>query len=248
MVLRSQKKSTKKEEKAKKEKVKVEEPEVIEDVTDDPVEESVEEPEPVQERSVVEARPNLPAQAGKVVLPLTDKKDALPPVEFGTLPRLKAKSGEIFDEENNSLGKEIEITLVSFNDLYNVNPGDSDADSKLCRFSYDNVVLNDGSGITVAEHIKHLKDEGYENACSKHYVELVALLNDAGEENENIGSMVQISMSPQSVKSFDAYRMQSMVKVAKGTLSADNIGDIRVSAKNKTFGAYTFTMFKFHNV
>ena len=241
MALRSKKNTTKAAKETTK-KVVVEEAEVIEDAA-----EVVEEQDaPETKEVVVKKKGNVPATTGTPVNVIKDYENALPPVEFGTLPRIKASNGEFLDDENNSLGKEFEFTLISFNDNWAITPNVNDVSAnKFCRFSYDGNELNDGSGTTVEEWMDELRGEGFENPSKKKYIEVVCILDDAEDDNENIGEMVQLSLSPQSVKKFDAYKLQCMVKMAKGMITAEDASKITAKARNKTFGTNTFTVFTF---
>ena len=197
----------------------------------------------VKEESKVAVMP--PIKAGKFKFIVDEFKDAFEPVEWGTIPKIVAKSGAFFDSDKKSLGTEIEFTLLSFNDTHLIAPNTNDsADRKLCRYSYDGEVLNDGSGTTVKEYLQSLKDDGYEDASVKQYLEVNVVLNDAGEDNDNIGNMVQLSLSPESVKQFKAYKMQSTVKAARGIIKPNQVADITAKAKN-IVGNFTYTIFTF---
>ena len=222
------------------------------------VEETAVEETPVEETPVEEtATADLPAVKYKATgavaansLKPTDfmkaYKDALPPVEFGTLPRIKASNGIFMDDENNELGKNITFTLVSFNDNWAITPNVNDQSAnKYCKFSYNGVTINDGSETSVVDYMEFLKDEGFEKPSKKRYLEVTAILDDADEDSDIIGEMVQLNLSPQSVKKFDAYNLQTMVKVARGMMTAEQAGVITARAKIKTFNTFTFTLFTF---
>jgi len=201
------------------------------------------EPKREEKAVAVKKKAAAPAKVG-IVKPLDAFENALPPIDFGTLPRVNAKQSEIYCEDG-SLGKNIEVTILSFNNSFAVSPNDNAAPKDACKFSYDGVELNDGSGTTVAEHLAMLKEDGWEKAAAKRYVEVIAMLDDAETDSEEIGGMVQLSLSPQSVKQFDRYQLGCMVKLAHGTIEAESLSRMRVTAKVKTFGSNTFTMMQF---
>jgi len=175
---------------------------------------------------------------------LTGYKNAIPPVDFGTLPIVTAQSGR-FKCDKEPLGTYFTATLVSVNDRWAVAPNEDKAPKELCKFSIDGEVLSDGSGTTVEEHIEYLKEEGFKNACAKRYNDLIVILNDAETDHENIGDMVSISLSPQSVKQFEGYQLQSTVKIAKGELTEAQAAEIKCTAKIVTFGSNEFTRVQF---
>ena len=175
---------------------------------------------------------------------LASKENALPALDFGTLPRFKASPAGIKGEEG-SLGKTCEVTVVSYNNTFAVAPNEDKAPKELCKFSTDGVHLNDGSGL-VADHVQFLKEEGYEKASSKRYVELIAILDDAENDHEELGNMVTFSLSPMSVKSFERYRLQASVKLGMNpSLTEEGFARVRITAKPKSFGNKDFVMLDF---
>ena len=188
---------------------------------------------------------SLAATPGKVQVALQEFKDAIPPVEFGTLPRIKPVQGQFMCDEE-TLGTRFTASVVSYNDAFTIAPNQKDASPKLCRYSYDNITLNDGSGDTVQDYIAYLKDEeNCPDANSKRYVELICILEDAEQDHDEIGGMVMISLSPMSVKQFERYQLQTTVKISRGQMTQEQAMNLEVSAKIQTFGQNTFTMARF---
>jgi len=187
----------------------------------------------------------LPAMKGTFAdVALASLKNKIPALDFGTLPRFKASPAGIKGEEG-SLGKTCQITVVSFNDQYAVSPNEDGAPKEMCKFSPDGITLSDGSG-TVADHITMLKGEGYSKASSKRYVDLIAILNDAEKDHDNIGDMVTFSLSPMSVKSFERYQLQTTVKMSMNpAITQETAAQVTITAKPKDFGGKEFTMFEF---
>jgi hypothetical protein len=186
----------------------------------------------------------IAASAPKFQAALAEYENALPAVDFGVLPRLKGSNGLILDGDNGKLGSKIKLTLISFNDQFVISPGVDDADAtKFVRYSLDGITI-DSTGESVADYVQRLKTvEGYEDADIKKYAELVGILNESEKESEHVGNMVQISLSPQSRKSFEAYRLQRSVKQKMGRIAEGDAGDeLVISAVVKTMGNYTFTI------
>lgn len=206
----------------------------------------VETAEEVQTKEVAKPRPAAPpAKLGaQFQLALQEFDNAFEnPIPWGTLPTVVANQGT-FNCEGESLGKSARVSLISFNDLFIITPNSNDADGSLCGYSYDNHVLNDGSGVTVAEKIRELKEE-WPEASSKRYIEVVCMLEDADEDHEQIGEMVTLRLSPQSVKNFERFRLGATVKVRQGKINPDDLGQLKITAKTKTFSKNTFTTFTF---
>lgn len=183
------------------------------------------------------------AVSNKFQAALGNYENALPAVDFGVLPRLKGSNGLIMDADNAKLGAEIQMTLISFNDQFVITPGvDDPAATKFVKYSLDGVTI-DSTGQSVAEYIKVLKEvEGYEDADMKKYCEVIGILNSSEKESEHLGNMVQVSLSPQSRKSFEAYRLQQSVKIQMGRATEEGSEELTLRAVVKTMGNYTFTI------
>jgi len=177
-----------------------------------------------------------------IALSLYNFKGALPTLKFGTLPRIKASQGALW-EGSNSLGSSISVELISFNDSFAISPCEDKAPKNLCKFSSDGVNLNNGTG-TVDSWIAHLREMGYSNASSKRYLDMVCILEDAEKDNENIGSMVTLSLSPQSVNQFERYCLNATVAKSRG--EDDNAyRKMKITARTKTFDTNMFTLMTF---
>lgn len=198
----------------------------------------------VQATAVIAKAQNTAVGAvAKFQTSLTNFENALPAVDFGVLPRLKGSNGMVMDGDDAKLGDEIQITLISFNDQYVITPGvDEKEATKSVRYSLDGVTI-DATGESVATYIQMLKDvEGFDKAEMKKYVELVGILNSSSKDSEHLGNMVQVSLSPQSRKSFEAYRLQKSVKIRMGKDKEEGAEELTLRAVVKSMGNYTFTI------
>ena len=211
----------------------VKEPEVVETKTQ---ETSAPEPEAKKEPATVPATRQQNATAvatsipkGSLVIPWEDKQN-LYVAAYGELPRLKATQGRIIDNDDASLGEWIELQILSFNDLYVVGPCDNKAPAELVSYSYDNVELNDGTGVSVSDHLKDLQ-QNWPNAASKRYIEVVAVLLASDKPSNHVGEMVQIQLAPTSVTGFNGYRKQTAFKIAMGKLPGDRVDFVRAEAE-----------------
>lgn len=169
-------------------------------------------------------------------------ENALPAVDFGVLPRIKGSNGMLMDGDGGKLGELAQITLISFNDQFVITPGVDDKEStKFVKYSLDGVTI-DATGESVATYIQMLKEvEGYDKAEMKKYCELVGILNSSEKKSEHEGNMVQVSLSPQSRKSFEAYRLQQSVKIKMGRATEEGSEELTLRAVVKTMGNYEFT-------
>jgi len=203
----------------------------------------------------------MPATKGQFAVVYDQLVDAIPPVDFGILTRIKPSNGTILTGENEDLGKTIEIELYSISHKYVTSPvGNNKEARKLCKFSPDPDTIpgywddeeeewvNDGvTTTTTKDYIAWLKSEhSYTKASTKHYLELLGMLRDADADNEAIGQMVQISLSPQSVKQWTGFSLHTTLKVNSGQLSADEAKVFKITAKAQSFDSNNFTIFTFN--
>jgi len=164
--------------------------------------------------------------------------------DFGVLPRIKASNGNCMDGDDKSLGVEIEITVLSWNSQFVASPCSNDAPSDLVKYSLDRNTFDDGTG-SLEAYITDLRSAGYPNACVKEYYDLVAVLVGSDKPSELVGEMVQLQLSPTSVKAFNGFRLQSGFKIASGLLTPDSIKVIKASAEVISSRGNTWTRFSF---
>lgn len=182
----------------------------------------------------------LAAPAQRIAPVLTDLKDAVR-VDWDTLERLVAGTGTIDNGDGKSVGTWIKLTLMSFQDTYEVVPGDqSDEAKKLVRYSEDGVHLRE-SGTTVAQYLDELREQGYDKAALKHKNILVGILDETEKDSDLVGEVIQISLSPQSRKTFERYRLTRTAKVNMGRATAEGSEAIKITAEGKQFGKNKFT-------
>jgi hypothetical protein len=206
----------------------------------------------VEERAVSRPRPTAVATTGGLGLasPLDSLQNNIPPgeLEFGSIPRYTASNGLIQDSDKNKIGTWMQFEPVSWNDLFMLAPGDNDAESKeYLKFSYDEVMCNDGS-MTMAEALQAAKQADYKDAKVKKYIELFGILLSAEKLPENdgaLGKMVMLSLSPQSVKLWNGFKIQSAVQVKMGRLQPEDLKLITAKVIVKDFGGNTFSCFDF---
>ena len=155
---------------------------------------------------------------------------------FGTLHRLKASNGNVMNDKDQLLGEFVDVQMVSWNLIYVVGPCDNTAPTELVRYSYDNQTFGDGTGDTVADYIATLKEQGYDQAASKKYGEVVALLTGSAKPSDLIGELVQLQLSPTSLTAFEGYNLQLSFKLRQGLAAPESADLIRFAAEVATKG------------
>jgi hypothetical protein len=184
----------------------------------------------------------VPTKFGNIFQDFMDKMDPLP---IGTLPRLKASNGQVFNSDDTKLGAWVKLQLLSYNYRWQVSPGEDGTEAaKLLRTSFDGKSLEDGSG-SIEDYVAHLKSEGYEKATCKKYLDVIGFLQEAASSTApNIGDVVQMSLSPQSVTQFQGFMLQQSAKVSRGLVSPEGADVIYFAVDSKTLNAKTFSYFK----
>ncbi len=187
------------------------------------------------------------AEAIKSENVLVKMRDAIPPVEFGTFPRLIGANGAVCvkTDGSRSLGESVELQLLSWTEVYVVSPGsDKDEAKDLVRYSRDGVNI-DETGENVNDYLKKLRDvDGYKDASRKQYIELIGFLKSASKDGGPIGELVQVSLSPQSLLSFRSYMANVAIKVRIGQMKAEGVENLRITAEGKSGNGRNWTILK----
>jgi len=178
---------------------------------------------------------------------LDDIKDAMR-VDFDTFIRLKAGVGDVQDNDGVSFGKVIEMTLVSWQDNWDVSPGEDSEEAKaLVKYSDDGIVLNDGTNMLVTDYVNQLKAADWKNANIKKKATLVGILE--GAENGThpvvaalLGNVVALSLSSQGRKTFDRYRFDRTIKIQMGKASPEGAEKVTITAHAKKNGKNNYTL------
>lgn len=200
-------------------------------------------PGPVGTTAVAQTTPRAAVAVRQATLPSTnaglmdkvifaDRKDVFV-VDYGTLPRVKADNGGFCDSEGQDLGKIIKFQVMSFNSRWTVTPGDKAAPIELLKFSLDGKTMDDGSGVTVSEHLADLK-KNWPKARAAEYMELVVNLVEAEHNSALVGNLVQLQLSPSSKKEFENFQLQTSFKMAQGLLPATAANVVLATAKKAT--------------
>jgi hypothetical protein len=190
--------------------------------------------------------PKPPATSGTLglVSPFDVLENQIEPgaLAFGTLPRYKASNGKIMDNDKQSVGEWLQIEPVSYCYQWMMAPGVNDEEAKeFLKFSYDG-----------EESLKLALEEavaaGYDNASIKKYIELYGILL-GGEKipdgSSVLGKLVVLSLSPESVKNWNGFKIQSGVQIKMGRMKPEDLQVITAVVEVKTYKNNTFSCFKF---
>lgn len=143
------------------------------------------------------------------------------------------------------LGSELTLKLVSFQDQFVSAAKDTEAQGEnMVKYSDDGITLNDGSGMTVAEHQQYLKDQG-EDATLSHRMVVVGELLDGGEKALELsltGQLVQVVLADTARRGFLSHGKQLAYQIANGRMNADDAIHVKFVAKSAGSGKKQFTL------
>ena len=209
---------------------------------------------PVGEKAVATTKKAAPPVAvGDIVEApsLMSLRDAMPPEEFGNIfKRLVGSNGAVMEAGDKFiLGTYVDIQVLSTSDRWFITPDadpnkDPDA-AAFCRASYDGKTILDteGGSITIEEYTESVED--YDFNPPKKYLDIYAMIihtQDQKMEEEAVSwGIVQISISPTSVKGYRAFEMQGKLAVARGVVKPHQQNCIRMVAKIKSNKNNTWT-------
>lgn len=183
----------------------------------------------------------LSATSAALASPVLNAYKQIFEVEYDTFDRLKAGSGDIQDNDGNTLGREIEIELVSWQDAYDIGMGDNSEKAKeYVRYSDDGVTIKE-SNQTVNEYLEEVRPT-YPNAKVSHKLVLVGRLLAAEKDSNLIGRTVQVSLSAQARKTFDRYNFDRTLDIAQGKKPADGANVLNIKAEPRKTGTNNWTL------
>ena len=143
------------------------------------------------------------------------------------------------------LSTELTLKLVSFQDQFVSAAKDTEAQGdNMVKYSDDGKVLNDGSGMTVAEHQQYLKDQG-EDPTLSHRMVVVGELLDGGEKAMELGMtgmLVQVVLADTARRNFLSHGKQLAYLIANGRMSQDDAIHVKLVAQEAGSGKKQFTL------
>ena len=143
------------------------------------------------------------------------------------------------------LASSLTLKLVSFQDQFVSAAKDTEAQGdNMVKYSDDGKVLNDGSGMTVAEHQQYLKDQG-EDATLSHRMVVVGELLDGGEKAMELGMtgmLVQVVLADTARRNFLSHGKQLAYQIANGRMSQDDAIHVKLAAQEAGSGKKQFTL------
>lgn len=199
-------------------------------------------------RAVAPAANTQVAVSAPMVNPFEPLKDAFP-VEYDTFLNIQLNQGNAINKDTNaSLGSEIGLELMTFQDQTVVSAGvEGDEGKELVRYSDDGITTSKGENVT--EYLKLLKEAGHEKANISKRLVIAGPLFDAGVKGNKIpglrDKLVQINLPPSSVSTFKRYMADQAFQIAKRGKPVAGVERMRITMDTKTKGQLTWTIANF---
>lgn len=175
--------------------------------------------------------------------------DTVRALGVGSFPKLVAdRAGFELGEgkAKQEFGDWVEFEMFSWNRRTVVTPGVDGEDAKaLLRTSYDGETLENDAR-SAKDYLAFLKEEGYTRAAIKGYIDTWGFIVNSEKEGavaEEDREMVQIQLSPTSVKSFTALQVSTGIKMGLSGFAPGN--RLRATIDRREFESNKFAAMKF---
>lgn len=140
---------------------------------------------------------------------------------FGNYRQFKAVQGEIQESggEKDSLGRWCKVRLMSWDNHFEVSPGEEGASTKdFVAYSKDGKTIDQvigeelkgWVGKSVADYLAYLRDddqgEGFDNAKCREFIDCGCALISSDSGDGPIGTVIQVTLSESSMMAFNRYQ------------------------------------------
>lgn len=236
----------------------------IQDVQAEQVEQ-VEQAEPAEKQTAPERPAEKPVatQKSRAVAPSPKFKAAFTDLEevlhidhvkalgVGTLAKLVADRGGFemtVADSKVELGNWMDIEIYSYNKRWLISAGgdaSDEASKDLLRTSYDNETV-EGEAMDVKDYVNWLKEQGYNKAGVRQYIDLWCFIVNSekgGEVKIEDLEMVQLQLSPTSVKQFTGFQIKAGISASMS--GKDISGAVRASIVRKEYNGNKYAEIHF---
>jgi hypothetical protein len=209
-------------------------------------------PEEVETQVAVKEQAAPPAVQGTAMPSIAELENKWNPEEVGNLfPRIIGTNGALFSD-GVSFGEWIDVQVYSHSSRLFITPvaDQSDKDAKFyCRASYDGKTIPDRDGgdpMTIDEYAESISDT-YEEVkrSTYHDVYCVILGADKNADKAAASNILQLSISPTSIKGFKAFMLQTKLAVLRGQMIPSHQNCLRVHAVPMSKNGQNYVMTSF---
>lgn len=143
---------------------------------------------------------------------------------YGNYDVYKGNNGEIAGPDNVSMGRWAKVRLLSWDDHYEISPGETGASTKdFVAYSKDGKVidsvigeeLKSWVGRDVDSYVKYLKDEEeFANTKTRRFIDTACAVLATDSGDGPIGKIIQITLSESSIPAFSKHQ-QNLADTAR---------------------------------
>ena len=166
-------------------------------------------------------------------------------LEYDTFKGIVIEKG-FFTEKGStdSIGNELVISLMSWQELYVCTPKDNNAPAELVRYSADGVTASDGTNM--AEHLNSLKEGGYPNAKIEQRIMIAGGLEKSEKPTSLLDKPILINLSPSNRKQFIQYQGESAYAISKGRKTKEQALLIKLTCTVAKYDKNTYGLCNFN--
>lgn len=151
---------------------------------------------------------------------------------YGNYPVYKGNNGEIVNINDNkdSLGRWVKVSMIAWDDHYEVSPGSQSEKSKeAVAYTKDGVTIDSvigkerfggWVGKNAMDYVNFLRDEeDFSEAGIRRFIDVACVVHEYESGADIAGEIIQITLSESSIPSFSAYQEKLKAKakaVARG--------------------------------
>lgn len=141
------------------------------------------------------------------------------------------------------LGEWIDANVFSYSKRWMVTPIKDPRvkidSAKYCKASFDGKTVYDGlqkKQISIDEYTDQISDKFPNGTKVEEYLDLVVMVFDAEKSGDKAKeeAVIQVSVSPTSIKEFDQYLLTCLIRVMQGKVPATHQCCLRVTANKQT--------------
>jgi hypothetical protein len=192
----------------------------------------------------VKAAPTVPAGSkGSFYMNTPEMLQVVQEAQYGTFASLIASNGTILiADDKTDIGKTVDFVVIAEKQKEVCSPGSNEPEAKeFFAAAYMGELTMDGRSID--ECVQDAKDAGYTKADKKIYTDVFIMVQSAGVLE---GEVVMLQCAPMSLRTWNSFKAQLMMKAALGSAATDGPPVIRATAVGATnANKQSYTTYRF---
>jgi hypothetical protein len=192
----------------------------------------------------VKAAPTVPVGSkGSFYMNTPEMLQVVQEAQYGTFASLIASNGTILiADDKTDIGKTVDFVVIAEKQKEVCSPGSNEPEAKeFFAAAYMGELTMDGRSID--ECVQDAKDAGYTKADKKIYTDVFIMVQSEGVLE---GEVVMLQCAPMSLRTWNSFKAQLMMKAALGSAATDGPPVIRATAVGATnANKQSYTTYRF---